>query len=57
MHKIIKALCLTVVLSVAAFTQGTDKYKKKGVSAGSSNHQVASVNRSYIKNRQFIKWL
>ena len=57
MYKLIKAVGLIVILSVSIFTQGTDKYKKKGVSADYSLRQVISANRSFIKNRQFIKWL
>lgn len=45
MNKLIKAFCLTIVLSIYAFLQTDDEYKKNEFFVGYSNQQVDVGNR------------
>ena len=52
MNKLIKALCLILVLSICSFTQSTNKYKKNKKSkffVSYTNQQISAGNRQYIK--------
>lgn len=45
MNKLIKAFCLTIVLSIYGFPQTDDEYKKNEFFVGYSNQQVDAGNR------------